>query len=355
MKNNTICIMDNFNQWRHFLGTMLTVALIVPVAAMSVSHAPLDLGTAGDFTILSKTGISVTGTTAIVGNIGISPSAATYITGFGLIVGTTGTFSISSIVTGKVYAADYTDPTPITMITAVSDMETAYTDAAGRANPDFTELYTGDIAGQTLAPGIYKWSTGVLITAAGVTISGSASDVWIFQIAQNLTLADGTIVTLSGGAKTSNVFWQVAGQAILGTMASMKGTILSKTTVVMGTGATLNGRALAQTAVTLDANVVTMPQTAVGIIKNKIPLYGHTPSQNYLSNTIDFKIPSNGIATLRIFNIQGQEVALFFSGETATGKHNQVQYNSSRLAKGLYLLKQESNGKVNLTNMLLVK
>jgi hypothetical protein len=354
MKNKTMSIIDNLDKWRHILGTMLTVALMAPVAAMSGSPALLDLGTAGDFTILSKTGISVTGTTAIVGDIGISPSAATYITGFGLTMDATGTFAISSLVTGKVFAADYTDPTPTTMTTAVSDMETAYTDAAGRTNPDFTELHAGDITGRTLAAGLYKWSTGVLISAAGVTLSGSESDVWIFQIAQNLALANGAIVTLSGGAKTSNIFWQVAGQATLGTTASMMGIILSQTTVVMGTGATLNGRVLAQTAVTLDANAVTMP-VPVGIVNNKVPLDGYTLSQNYLNNTVDFKISSNGIATLKIVDIQGREVAMLFSGEAKSEKNYRVQYNSSRLAKGLYFLRLEVNGKASLNKMSLVK
>src|SRR4030042_5426774 len=115
-------------------------------------------------------------------------------------------FSTSALVTVKLYAADYAVPTPAKMNTAVSDMETAYTDAAGRTLPDHTELGAGDITGMDLAPGLYKWSTGVLISAAGVTLSGGASDVWIFQIAQNLDLADGAHVTLSGGAPGSKIF-----------------------------------------------------------------------------------------------------------------------------------------------------
>ena len=167
-------------------------------------------------------------------------------------------FATSSLVTGKAYAADYTPPTPTTMTTAVSDMETAYTDAAGRTLPDATELGAGDISGMTLSPGLYKWGTGVLINT-GVTLSGSSTGVWIFQIAEDLTVGDGAIITLSGGAQAKNIFWQVAGQATLGTTSNFKGIILSHTAIAMNTGATLNGRALAQTAVTLDANAVTAP------------------------------------------------------------------------------------------------
>ena len=218
--------------------------------------ATVKLGPAGDFAILAKTGISTTGTSSIVGDVGISPAAASFMTGFGLTMDASNEFSTSSLVTGNVYAADYSSPTPSKMTTAVSDMETAYTDAAGRTNPDHTELGAGDITSMTLAPGLYKWGTGVLISAAGVTLSGGANDVWIFQIAQDLDLADGAHITLSGGAQASNIFWQVAGQATIGTTAVMKGIVLSQTTIVLNTGATLDGRALAQSAVTMDASTV---------------------------------------------------------------------------------------------------
>ncbi len=144
------------------------------------------------------------------------------------------------------------------MTTAISDMETAFTDAAGRTNPTATELGAGNISGMTLAPGLYKWGTGVQITS-GVTLTGGANDVWIFQIAQNLTISNGAIVTLAGGAQSKNVFWQVSGQVTIGTTAQVKGNILSQTLVSMNTSATLDGRMLAQTAVTLNANAVTKP------------------------------------------------------------------------------------------------
>jgi hypothetical protein len=259
MKTCTTHLSGRPDWWTRSLGAILAVVLILPSIAVSQSPSPVNLGTAGDFVILTKTGISATGVTKITGDIGVSPIKATGITGFGLILDASGTFSVSSLVTGKVYASDYTDPTPAKMTTAIGDMETAYTNAAGRSLPDFTELYAGDVTGQTLTPGLYKWGTGVLVSAGGVTISGTASDVWIFQIAQNLVLADGAMVNLIGGAKAFNIFWQVAGQATLGKAAAMEGVILCKTAIVMTTGATLEGRALAQTAATLDANTVVDP------------------------------------------------------------------------------------------------
>jgi hypothetical protein len=168
------------------------------------------------------------------------------------------TFSTSALVTGKAYAADYAVPAPAKMTTAISDMETAYTDAAGRTSPTASELGAGNIGGMTLAPGLYKWSTGVTIPT-DVTLSGGANDVWIFQIAQDLTISSAMKVVLSGGAQASNVFWQVAGQTTLGTNSVFNGNILDQTAIVLNTGATLNGRALAQTAVTFDANTILVP------------------------------------------------------------------------------------------------
>ena len=253
----------DYDQGQDLAGNALAVNKVwsfTTTCCAAAGPQPVDLGTAGNFVILAKSGISTTGTTAVVGDMGVSSIAATGITGFGLIMDASNEFSTSSLVTGKIYAADYAPPTPAKMTTAVSDMETAFTDAAGRTLPDFTELGAGDISGMTLVPGLYKWGTGVLITS-GVTLSGSgcANDVWIFQIAGDLTVSNDAIVTLSGGAQAKNIFWQVSGQATLGTAADFKGIILSQTLISLNTGAVMNGRALAQTAVTLIANAITEP------------------------------------------------------------------------------------------------
>lgn len=219
----------------------------------------VDLGTAGDFAILTKSGISTTGVTSITGDIGVSPAAASSITGFGLIMDANNQSSHTPIVTGKVYAADYSAPTPAKMTTAVSDMETAYTTANGLVTPaPIVEQSAGNLNGETLAPGLYKWATGVSITT-GITLSGSATDTWVFQVAQDLTVANSAMITLSGGAKPENIVWVVAGQAVLGTNVDFSGVILSKTLISLNTGTTVDGRLLAQTAVTLNASTVVEP------------------------------------------------------------------------------------------------
>jgi hypothetical protein len=217
----------------------------------------VDLGTAIDFAVLAKSAITSAGTEVVTGDMGISPAAAAAITGFALSVDGGGQFATSAEVTGSVYASDYAVPTPAMLTQAVSDMEAAYTAAAGVA-PDSTELAAGLIGGLTLVPGVYKWTTGVTI-ASDLTLAGGASDVWIFQISGVLDLAAATDVLLSGGAVPENVFWQVAGGATLGATATMRGVILSATTVTMGVGTVLEGRALAQTAVTMDSSTITEP------------------------------------------------------------------------------------------------
>jgi hypothetical protein len=222
-----------------------------------ISDDPVDLGSADDFVILAQSGVSSETTSTITGDIGLSPAAATYITGFSLTMDSTGTFSTSSQVTGNVYASDYTSPTPSNLTTAISDMQTAYVDAAGRA-PNYTELYSGDLSGKTLTPGVYKFSNSVLINT-DLTLDGSSTDVWIFQIEGSLTQASDIDIILSGGALAENIVWQVADTVSIGTGAHFEGTILAMTNISIGTNATVNGSLYAQTAITLDAATVTKP------------------------------------------------------------------------------------------------
>lgn len=226
-------------------------------AGSASSLSAVNLGSAGNYVILAKTAINNSSTSAVTGDLALSPAATSYITGFALTDATG--YATSSQITGKVYAADMADPTPINLTTAVGNMITAYNDAAGRPSPDFTELGTGNIGGKTLTPGLYKWTSTVTIPS-DVVISGDASDIWIFQIEGDLTMSAAKNITLEGGALARNIFWQVAGEATIGTTAHFEGIILSMTGITFQTGASINGRALAQTAVILDSNAVTKPQ-----------------------------------------------------------------------------------------------
>jgi hypothetical protein len=163
-------------------------------------------------------------------------------------------------VSGLVYASDYAVPTPGNLTTAVSDMETAYTNSNNLVTPaPVVGLGAGDISGLTLPPGLYKWGTGVLVTNAGVTLAGGPNDTWVFQIGVDLTINNSAIIHLTGGAQAKNIYWVVAGQATLGTNVIFNGDILSKNLISLNTGASITGRLLAQKAVTLNANTVILP------------------------------------------------------------------------------------------------
>ena len=220
--------------------------------------AVVSLLTAGNFAVLSKAGITTTSSTtptSVTGNIGTSPIAATAMTGFGLIADSSNTFSKSTFVTGNVYAADFTSPTPNMLTVAVLDMQAAYTDAAGRPDPDYVEIGAGTIEGLTLEPGISKWGTDVGFTSS-VTFNGTSTDVWILQISGDVTVGNGARVVLTGGAKAENIFWQIAGQTTLGTTSHVEGVFLCQTSITFQTGSSMNGAALAQTAVTIDTSTI---------------------------------------------------------------------------------------------------
>lgn len=219
--------------------------------------APVDLGTAENYAVLAKSEISNVPTSIVTGDLGLSPAAASYITGFALTKA--GASWSSKQVVGSVFAADNDPPTPTLLTTAVKDMMTAYTDAAGRKLPDFLELGAGAIGGKTLTPGLYKWTSTVTIPA-DVTLEGDADDVWIFQVSGDLELAAAKSMVLSGGADAANIFWQVAGVAELGTTSHAEGIVLAKTAIKLQTGASIHGRLLAQTAVNLAGATVTAPQ-----------------------------------------------------------------------------------------------
>ncbi|GGL95389.1 hypothetical protein GCM10010840_36820 [Deinococcus aerolatus] len=251
-------------QYSVALSGAITAAAGIPLVATGWSFvaaagpAPVALGTAGDFAILAQSAVSTTGPTSVTGDLGLSPAAGTYYTGFSDTMDATNSFSTSPYVTGRLYAANMASPTQVKLTTAVGDMGTAYTDAAGRANPTATELASGELGGLTLAPGLYKWSSAVL-ASNDVTLKGGPNDTWILQVGQTLNLASGVHVTLAGGAQPKNITWVVAGAVTLGTGSGLEGVVLGKTGIVLQTGAVMHGRALAQTAVTLDASTVTTP------------------------------------------------------------------------------------------------
>jgi hypothetical protein len=223
--------------------------------------------------ILSKSGITNVPDSLITGDIACSPITGNSMTGFNLTMSPDNTYSTSPQITGKVFAADYTTPTPTILTAAVSAMEAAYTDLAGRPAATGARLNLGggilglpDTSGNTpggfltpLTEGTYTFSTGVTIFG-DIYFDGDGNDIFIIQITGNLVQASGTRVHLLNGVKAKNIYWQVAGAEVaVGTTAHMKGILVALNAVHFRTGSSLDGRVMTQKACTLDTATITAP------------------------------------------------------------------------------------------------
>ena len=210
-------------------------------SATSSSQLSVALGGAGAFAVLAGSTVTSTGATALTGDLGVSPGSA--VTGFP-----------PGTLTGATHAGDATSAT------GMADLTIAYNDAAGRTLGPVT--VAGNLGGLTLPPGLYKSTSSLAISSGDLTLDaqGDANAVFIFQMASTLTTTAGRAVILSGGAKSTNVYWQVGTSATLGTTTTFKGTIMADQSISLNTGATLEGRALARIgAVTLEGNAVVLP------------------------------------------------------------------------------------------------
>jgi hypothetical protein len=203
--------------------------------------APLDLGSAGNFAVLAGSTVTSTGLTSVSGDLGVSPGTA--------VVG----FPPGSLI-GDQHAGDPT------AAQGILDLTNAYDDAAGRSLCAVT--VDGNIGGLTLAPGLYASTSSLEISSGDLTLDalGDEDAVFIFQMASTFTTTAGRQVILSGGAKASNVYWQVGTSATLGTTTAFAGTILADQAITLESGATVSGRVLARiAAVSLDSNTIVTP------------------------------------------------------------------------------------------------
>jgi hypothetical protein len=237
------------------LFLLSTTALVNAATAEST----VELGTADNYVILAKSGISTVPYSAITGDIGVSPIAATAITGFGLTLHSEGQFSTASQITGKAFAADYGGPTATALTAAVGYMESAYNDAFSRTPTEISlETEPFDIGSTVLKTGVYSFGGDISI-GSSITFHGSSTDVFILQTPGSLFQTAGTKVLFSGGAMAKNVFWQVAEKVEVGATAHMAGILLVKENALFMTGSSLDGRVLTQWACDLQSTTITGP------------------------------------------------------------------------------------------------
>lgn len=218
----------------------------------------VNLGTAERFGILAGVGVSNNAGFSEIRNmdVGISPGVRSSVTGFPPAI----------MVEGAIYASDDIAPVGISamLINAKQDLTNAYLFAEGASTPAPATV-AGDQGGKTLAPGIYKSTSTLLIQSGDLTLDaqGDANAVWIFQVASDFTTVGGAggNVILSGGAQAKNIFWQVGGSATIGNYTTFKGNILALTSISMNSHATIQGRLLARNGaiVMTDTNIISKP------------------------------------------------------------------------------------------------
>jgi hypothetical protein len=232
----------------NYVWTFSTGAPLGPVG--------VDLKSVARFGIIAGVGVSNDAGASVINDldVGIYPGARSSITGF----------PPGSIVNGSMYAADDIAPPGVAamLLQAKDDLVAAYNFAEAATSPAPATV-SGNLGGQTLAPGIYKSQSSLSIEGSDLTLDaqGDANAVWIFQIGSALTTTTGGNVKLIGGAQAKNVFWQVTSSATIGDYTSFKGNVLALSDITMGPYATAEGRMLARNgAVTLTStNIITKP------------------------------------------------------------------------------------------------
>jgi len=362
MKNKIIAYSKPSSQSAHSQGVWLkgVMALLVLLSVVIAQPLqPVNLGSTVNFAILAASLVSNVPTSAITGDIGLSPATGGNITGFG-----------PTEVTGNIFTTDASGPAGSVAVasfltTAQGDLTIAYTDAANRTPVPagtFLNPGSGNIGGLTLVPGLYKFTSGVLASIQGdVTLTGSSTDVWIFQIATTLTVENGVHIILAGGAQAANIFWQVGTSASLGTTCDFKGTIIADQSISLATGASVEGRLLASiAAVTIEGSTITVPgYVYVSVDDDEIMPGAYQLSQNFPNpfnpaTTINYQLPVSSHVTLTITDMMGRELAVLVNDEQHAGSH-QIEWDARNYPSGTYFYRLHAGSFVSVKQMILVK
>lgn len=189
-------------------------------------------------------------------DVGISPGVRSSITGFPPAI----------VVNGAIYASDDIAPpgTAAMLTQAKQDLTDAYLFAEGATSPAPATI-AGDQGGKTLAPGIYKSTSTLMVQNGDLTLDaqGDPNAVWIFQISSDFTTVGGAggNIILTGGAQAKNIYWQVGSSATIGNGTMFRGNILALTSITMNSGATAIGRMLARngSVVLTSTNIINKP------------------------------------------------------------------------------------------------
>jgi hypothetical protein len=237
---------------------VLFILVVVPIFGLvhlTKAATTISLGTADDFAILAGAGITNTGVSIIVGDIGSSP-----------IPDETGLTACPAADCVTLTGTNHNDPNPndAATVSAKAALVTAYNLAAAQL-PNITYDPIKIFGIETLTPGVYKSPSSLGLTGKlTLDAQGDPNAVFIFQVGSTLTAEVGSEVSLTNGAQACNVFWQVGSSATLKTDSIFKGNILALESISLQNGADVTGRVLARNgAVTLIANTITKTTCAV--------------------------------------------------------------------------------------------
>lgn len=260
-------------------------------AATASPTAGIDLNTAAPFGTFGGTaGMTNMGTaTQVNGDIGSTATGNSMVTGFheaapgddvytktpandGTVNGTI--YTCTNSTTGA-NVAGVSAPDCAIATQARLDAQTAYQDLVALPVGGASPAPGANLAGITLAPGVYKAPGGSFMIQGGdltLDAQGDANATWVFQMATTLTVggpgaAFPQNIILAGGALAKNVFWQVGSFATINAAGggTMVGTIITQEGASFSTAGnvtplTLEGRVLSLGAsVTLVDTVINVP------------------------------------------------------------------------------------------------
>ncbi len=241
-------------------------AVVLAGGTATAAPTPVGLGAATSFVVRAGDGISDVPTSAITGDVGLSPAAGSAYTGL-----------TCAEVTGAIYQVSAGGPAPCVvtdaglMTSVENDARTAFNHTS--ALPGATPVGP-DLAGENLVAGIYSFGAAATNLSGTLTLNAQAdpSAVWIFQASSALVTSDSSTVAftnlppgVTAAQLACNVYWTVGSSATIASGTSFVGTILASASITAVSNATVTGRLLAGNAagaggaVTLDMNTIIRP------------------------------------------------------------------------------------------------
>ncbi len=290
---------------------------------------PVVMQSSAEFRVLAGTAVTISAGTTVGGDVGVSPGTAV---------------TNSGTVNGTIHSND------VAAVQAQADLAWAYQDASERSAD--TTVGT-ELGGMTFGRGVYVSASGTFGITGTLTLSGSENDIFIFKMASTLLSARGSRVILTGGARASNVTWQVGSSATIG--GEFAGSILAFTAITLQTGSSIDGQALAQHSfVTLNG----LSTTPVEVVEPVRP-QGYALLQNYPnpfnpSTTISFTLPSAAMTVLAIYDVMGRQVSIVVSEDLSAGTHAR-QWNAAGVPAGVYYYRLIAGGFTETRKLVLLQ